>query len=167
MKNTWTKTILTVYRYLERVANAIDKLVDRQALNSYYSSCGKSGILDIANEIIELSERKVKLINLKVLTENALENIDELYAQLLIEKYIDSDKCEMIAERHNLPLRTYFRRSEEAEDKFSSFLSKKGFNNEKLYDYLGKETWIMEVYENFNKKEEIKFFNGYEMAASL
>jgi len=167
MKNTWTKTIMSVYRYLERVAGAIDKLVDRQALNSYYSSCGKSGILEVANEIIELTERKVKLINLKVLTENALDNIDELYAQLLIEKYIDSDKCEKIAERHNLTLRTYFRRVEEAEEKFTSFLAKKGFNNDKLNDYLGKETWIIDMYESFNKKEEIKFIEENEMVENF
>lgn len=156
MKNVWTKTILTVYRYLDRIAGAIDKLVDRQAMNSYYSAYTNSGVIDIADEIIKLSERKVKLINLKALTLEALKNIDMQFAQLLIEKYIDGDGCEEIAKRHNLCTRTYFRRLEQAEDNFINYFSMQGFGEKKLYEYLKGEAWIMEVQRKFKAKKMIE-----------
>lgn len=164
--NLWGKTILTVYKYLERIAGSIDKLVERQALNSYYSGFKNDGVLDLADKIIELSERKVKLINVKVLTEKALEKMEEVSAQLLIEKYIDGDKGEIIAERHNFPMRTYFRRQLQAEDAFCAYLALLGFSEEKLNKYLSGENWIVEVYNNFKTKElnEITVFMDEKVA---
>ena len=151
--NLWTKTILTVYKYLERIAGAIDKLVERQAINSYYSNFANNGVEDLADKIIELSERKVKLINIKVLTENTLEKMEESSAQLLIEKYIDNDKSEIIAQRHNFPMRTYFRRQKQAEDAFTAYMALQGFSESKISEYLAGEAWIVEVFNNFKTKE--------------
>ena len=100
--NLWAKTCLTVYRYLERISEAIDGLVNRQALNSYYSNYTNNSVMDIADKIIELGERKVKLINIKVLIDDILAHMDTLSAQLLIEKYIFNNKRDEIAKRHNL-----------------------------------------------------------------
>ena len=151
--NTWAKTILTVYRYLERIAGAIDKLINRQAMNSYYSNFTNDSVIDVANKIIELGERKVKLINIKVLTEKALEGIDELYAKLLVEKYIHSCKGDDIAKENNLAMRTYFRRLSQAENCFSSFFASKGFTEKKLSEYLKDEKWIIDVFEKFETNE--------------
>ena len=151
--NTWAKTILTVYRYLERIAGAIDKLINRQAMNSYYSNFTNDSVIDVANKIIELGERKVKLINIKVLTEKALEGIDELYAKLLVEKYIHSCKGDDIAKENNLAMRTYFRRLSQAENCFSSFFASKGFTEKKLSEYLKNEKWIIDVFEKFETNE--------------
>ena len=164
--NLWTKTIMTIYKYLDRIAGAIDNLVERQALNSYYSGFRNDGVMDLADKIIELSERKVKLINIKVLTEKTLEKMDKESAQLLIEKYIDNDKSEIIATRHNLPMRTYFRRQNQAEDAFTAYIALQGFSESKLNEYLCKENWITEVYNNFQTKEfeEISSFMDKKVA---
>lgn len=157
--NLWTKTILSVYKYLERIAGAIDKLVDRQALNSYYMDITKdNSVMAVANRIIELSERKVKLINIKVLTEKTLESMDKTLAQILIEKYIDNDSGEEIANRHNFAQRTYYRRQNQAEESFASILSKEGFDDKKLNEYLKGEGWIIEVYNRFENKENDEMF---------
>ena len=153
--NIWTKTILFTYKYLDNIAGALDKLIDRQALNSYYYCGGNqmdNGVMAVADRIIKLSQRKIKLINIKVLVEQTLEKCDTLLAQLLIEKYVDNDKIEEIAKRHNLSSRTYFRRLMQAEDSFSYLMSLRGFNDEKLKDYLKDEKWIMEIYNKFSHK---------------
>ena len=87
------------------------------------------------------------------MTEKTLEKLEISSAQLLIEKYIDGDKSEMIAERHNLPMRTYFRRQTQAEDAFYAYCALQGFGEEKLKKYLAGENWIVEVYNNFKNKE--------------
>jgi len=73
--NEWVKTILYTYNYLGRVADGIDKLVTQNALNSFYfrgERQSENGVMSVANRIIELSSRKVRLINLKVLIEKSL-----------------------------------------------------------------------------------------------
>lgn len=153
MKNEWTKTLLYVYKYLERVCEGIDKLVDESAMNSFYyrRSGHENNVVDIANRIIELTDRKTKLINIKVLVDNCLLKLDRLYAQLLIEKYIDEEISDRIALKHGLNVRTYFRKSSQAENTFTNLMSKEGFNDEKLNTYLSSEKWIVEVYEKFKQ----------------
>ena len=155
--NVWAKTILTVYRYLERIAGAIDKLVSRQAINSYYSNFTNASVVDVANKIIELGERKVKLINIKVLTEKALKEMDESYAKLLVEKYVHSFKGDDIASMNNLATRTYFRRLTQAENNFNCFFASKGYSDKKLKEYLKDEKWIMDVYYKFQLGQDEEF----------
>ena len=160
-KNLWGKTILSVYNYLDKVSEAIDKLVKENAFNSFYftgSQQSKNGVLQVADRIIALSERKVKLINLRVLADKALSEGDRGSAQNLIERYMDGDSAEEIAKRHNLNIRTYFRHLVSAEEQFCSILARNGFNGEKLEKYLGDERWIMEVYEKYldQEKEELE-----------
>ena len=141
--NLCAKTVLLVYRYLDRIADAIDRLVERRALNSFYMSgigCKDNNISNVAQYIIDLSQRKVKLINIKILTEMALDNCPILYSQILIEKYMDNDKACEIAKR------TYFRRLKEALRNFSITLEKLGFSESKLLDYISSEKWMIEVY---------------------
>ena len=151
-KNLWAKTILYVYKYLENIADAIDRMIDRQALNSFYysgSSQTDNGVLAVSEKIIELGERKKRLINIKVLTDRALEACETENAQLLIERYIDGNKSEEIALGHNMPIRTYFRRLVQAEEQFLFQLAKYGFAESKISEYLHGEKWISEVYNRF------------------
>lgn len=158
--NLWAKTILSVYRYLERISGAIDKMIERQALNSYYYFSGSSidnGVLSVSKRIIELSERKVRLINLKVLTEKALKGCDKILGQILIEKYIEGESSDNIAESLNLSPRTYFRRLTQAEEQFLNNLTLQGFNSKKLNSYLAEEKWILDVYKNFSRNNVENF----------
>ncbi len=153
--NLWVKTVLNGYKYLEGIAEAIDKLVDRQAMNSFYNFCSQvdNGVMAVSERIIDLIERKKKLVNLKVLVDKCLEGCQLECAQILIEKYIDNDKSEEIAQRHGLAMRTYFRRLAEAEETFRSQMSRYGYNDEKLDNLFSEERWIMDIYNSFEEKE--------------
>ena len=149
----WAKTILTSYRYLERIADAIDSMIEKRGLYARVvsgASYSYNNIYNLADKMIELSQRKVKLINLKVLTEGCLEKCGESFAKLLISKYIDKKKNAEIAEFYGLSLRTYFRRLGDAEERFEQVLALNGFDEEKLDKYLSSERWIMEVKNRIN-----------------
>lgn len=155
--NLWAKTSLSVYRYLERIADAIDRLVESKAINSFYVSSSNfftNSVSVIADNIIELSERKVKLINFKVLIETALTACDAEQAALLIEKYFDGEKVKDIVAKHGLTMRTYFRKLNAAENAFYCELAHAGFTDEKLNQYLSSESWIMEVMRRFAQDEK-------------
>ena len=156
MKNNWAKTILYVYKYLDRVCEGIDSLVEQNALNSFYYGQNRSDneVLSVAERISKLCERKAKLINIKVLVDDCLLKSDEMNAQLLIERYIDDDNSENIALRHGLNIRTYFRKINQAETSFSTFMIREGFTEDKLDKYLQGENWITEVCQKFRDESE-------------
>lgn len=167
----WTKTILTVYRYLERICGAIDKIVLQSGLNSSNilgNNYFQNNIYAITDRIINLSQRKVTLINLKILTEEILMLLQPLDAQLLIEKYVDLQKCKSLSETHNIPLRTLFRKIASAEESFDSKLKIKGYSNEKLEKLLECEQWIKNVYNSFEQNDEFEISKGFiDKAASM
>lgn len=151
MKNNWTKTILYVYKYLERVCDGIDALVEESALHSFHHR-SENEASRVAERICKLCERKAKLVNIKVLADTCLLKSDKTSAQLLIEKYIDEDQGEDIALRHNINFRTYFRKMIQAETSFSILMLREGFSESKLNEYLKDEKWIIEVYEKFENE---------------
>lgn len=168
MKNDliWTKTLLSVYRYLERICGAIDKIVMKSALNSadilgqnyFYNN-----VYSISQKIIDLSERKITLINLKILIEETLGEIDKKSARILIQKYFDGTKCKDIALINNVSLRTVFRKISNAENAFSCRLRMKGYNSFKLDNILKEEGWINNVFLRLSEKndEDFSLSNSY------
>lgn len=156
-KHIWPKTILSVYRYLERICDAIDKISIASALSSNNIS-GQNYFLNntyaISQKLLDLGERKVTLINLKLLTEDVLSKMKEIDANLLIEKYIDGRKAKEIAERYNLSLRSAFRKLALAEESFDKKLNLLGYDDEKLSKMLKDERWIINVYDRFAQNEK-------------
>ncbi len=159
--NVWAKTILSVYPYLIKVADAIDRIVERRALNSFYVSStdfSRNNVYEVADKLIELGERKIVLINLKVLTENALKKCDRILAKMLIAKYFSRKKSREICEMVSIPTRTYFRKIKEAERAFEQALSVLGFAHDELDKMLSGEEWIMcakEEFLNAQKEKEV------------
>ena len=156
MKNNWSKTLLYVYKYLDRVCDGIDALVEQNALNSFHYR-SENGVNAVANRICNLCERKAKLVNMRVLIDNCLLKSEKQNAQLLIEKYIDDDASEIIAQRHNMNIRTYFRKLSQAEKSFTILMLREGFSEDKLEKYLSNEKWIIEVFEKFNNESKYDY----------
>ena len=151
----WTKTLLSVYRYLERVCDAIDKIVMKNALGcaditgqNYF----QNNIYSVSQRILDLSERKVTLINLKVLIEDILRCLNAKEAKILIERYVDDSKAQDIAQMHNISIRTVFRIINNAEKSFSARLRFQGWSDWKLRVMIKDEMWIKNVFNQFSKK---------------
>jgi len=159
IKNIWAKTILTSYRYLERIADVIDIMVENSGLNSRDISgvnFSYNNILSLSQRMIDLSERKIKLINLKILTEEVLEKCGEIFSEVLILKYLEGKSNTEIIEKTGLANRTYFRRIDEAEKRFENILNQRGYDYEKLEEHLSTENWIMGI------KNRIEMLRGGE-----
>ena len=154
--NNWSKTVLGVYRYLPRVSNAFDRLVKTRAYNSGFVSSTSTfnDVFSVTNAILDLTERKITLINLKLITEKALKMIDKNHAKLLIFKYIDGKKSTEIADKFGYCIRTYFRKLNLALNSFSKALTRLGYTSDKLFKMLKTEKWILEVYNSYCQTEE-------------
>lgn len=162
MKNNliWAKTILSVYRYLERICGAIDKIMLQSALGSS-NILGQNYFYNntyaISQRLIDLSERKVTLINLKLLTDETLKSLKPKTARMLIERYFEGKKVKDMAEQEQTTIRTVFRRISLAEEKFGATLQKNGYNDFHLRKLLEHEQWIKNVYESMSSKNSENF----------
>ena len=155
--NNWSRTVLEIYNYLPRVTYAYDKIIKTRAYNSANMSSNNLGfnnVENVTNSIINLSQRKVTLINLKLIIEKALKSMDKELAKIIIFKFIDKKKSVEIAEKLDVCLRTMFRKVNLALDSFSKALQRMGYSQEKLKGMLNKEKWICKVYETISKKDE-------------
>lgn len=146
--NIWSKTLLSSYRYLDRVANAIDKIVYTRAINSFYvsgSNLSFNSINNVSDDILNLTERKITLINLKLVIEEALKKLNPKHSQLLISVFVECRNCYQSCEALNISLRTFFRRQNEAIESFSKALSVAGKAPKDFEDMLQEENWILEI----------------------
>lgn len=151
MKNEmlWTKTVLSVYRYLERISGAIDKIVLQSALSSSNilgQNYHYNNVYSISQKLIDLSERKVTLINLKILTETILSEMSVKEAAILIQRYFDGKKMKDIAQDNDISMRSVFRKLTNAESVFDRKLKIKGYDEQKLQEFLKDEQWILNAY---------------------
>ncbi|MDD4110794.1 MAG: ECF-type sigma factor [Clostridia bacterium] len=158
MEKIWGKTMLTIQRYLERVTKAIDSLIYKKALASGYVSSKRlteRSAFTVTNDIINLSQRKVNLINLNIICLNALKGIEENSAKLLILKFIDGLQSAEIASILGFSNRTYFRKLEKAYDDLGKWLKKNNFINCYFERLCKNEGWIMDVfYKNLEENKE-------------
>ena len=145
----WSKSALSIYRYLETMTNTIDKIVldtgksSNSVMLQKYQTTGYQ-----TSKIIELIDRKRKMINLKLAVEEALSKISKDDRRILTLVYIDGVKSEVMAQLIGCSLRTFFRKKLSAMTKFMLALELAGFNDEFFEtDYAG-ERWFMSVYES-------------------
>lgn len=149
----WSKTFLNVYRSLEKITTAIDKIVLTSGLNENLDT------YFVANKIIELTDRKITLINLKLLIEKCLNSLNCSDTKLLMLKYVDRVKSEDIAQIFKVSSRTFFRKSNSAIKSFELSLKRKNLTPEKLQTMLKKEVWINDLYDRLYKQELLNVKN--------
>ena len=168
-KNSWSKTMLEVYRYLPRVTYAYDKIIKTKAINSQFSNYYDSfnNVFDVTNSIIELSEKKVALINLKLIIEKVLKQMKKDQAKLLILRFIDGKKYVEINKIFNMSLRTAFRRMSRALSSFTQNLNALGYTSKKIYDMLKSESWIMEVFNSYDSQVEVNIADYCDMSRQI
>lgn len=168
MKNEmlWTKTVLSVYRYLERICGAIDKIVLQKALSSSNilgQNYHYNNVYSISQNLIDLSQRKVTLINLKILTEDILSEMSLKDSSILIQRYFDGKKMKEIAGGNEISMRSVFRKLANAESVFDRKLKLKGYDEKKLQEFLKDEQWILNSYSRIanDRGDEFSLSNNF------
>lgn len=160
----WSRSALSIYKYLSTMANSLDKQVldIGKSSNSAQLQRVQSTYFQ-ANRIIELMDRKRKMINLKVSVEDTLGKLNKIDKRILTLVFIDGVKSEMVARMLNVSLRTFFRKKFSAMERFSAIFCELGYDNEFFEKEYGYEPWFMAVYNNCackNSTNEETFDHG-------
>lgn len=143
----WSKTILTVYNYLEEMSDTIEKIVTETAIRSNNRSLmDYQTTMYQANKIIELTERKRKVINLKVIIDKCLSRISGTDKFILKLAYMEGIKSEFIAQILNISLRSYFRLKMKALENFKQQLNELRYGIKFFKLEYETENWISAIY---------------------
>lgn len=155
----WVRTVLEVYRHLELIANTIDEMAKNEVYHSFNAMYHTT--MESMERMIEFNDRKRKLINLKVMIENAIVKIKKTTDQkILVMTYVDGMKCNVIAKNLEMSLRTYFRHKQNAIFELKEILNKKRYTLSWFLKEYGDEKWLINQYENIC--QHLENFNDIE-----
>lgn len=145
------KTLVSAYKYIERTCEAIDKFIFNHAI-SYGPDPALHSTFDVLTNIVDLMERKIKLINLKLTIDETIKELSTVNKQILILKMRFRVSVKNIQEILKLPSeRTTFRRIDHALAEFVFHLNENR-KREEVEDLLKSENWIANIKKSYEKQ---------------
>ena len=151
----WGKAILAAYRNLEPICNILDDLVLKKGVKSREAGFDTDGTIKVMEGMIELTERKIKFINLKLIIENTIKVMEENISKYLVFRFMDCFSYQTIAKMTDSSLRTAQRRVAKALTKFGHTLKSLGFGGAYLEEKYGNEPLILGVLDQFSKDKRL------------
>lgn len=160
--NAFSKTLLNIYNSLDAVCERIDKMVDNKAMAGALGFNENRNPLELFNNLIDLSQRKINLINLKIRIEQALSKLKEKQAKVLILKFVDGLTFKQIANLTGQSLRNCFRLCDMGVENFGKIIKTDGLSEEKIENSYAGEKWIFQIYDHemMEKKAENTIFKA-------
>lgn len=138
------KTLISAYKYIERTCNAIDEFIFKHAIN-YGPDPEYSSTYDVINNIVNLMERKNKLIKLKDTIDETVKSMKPIDRKILIIRMRFRTSVKNLQKILSLPSeRTTFRRLEHAIESFQLHLNATEYA-EQIKNIIGSENWIYNI----------------------
>ena len=154
------KSVLEGYHFLDKIVKKLDSNVMTKSVNSYHTqSCAET--LNLANDVLKITERKHKLLCLKQMIEECVKMMPQEYSKVIALRYLDCFKLADIAKMLEIGIKKVSRTIDKAIIYVSRFFSSKGFDFVRLSAYLQDENWLLGIYGkhlNFSNKYAHKNF---------
>lgn len=151
----WSMSALSIYKYLESMTNTLDKIILETGKNSNDIRLQKYQTTQYqTSKIIELMERKRKMINLKVAVEDSLCKLSLIDRRILTLIFVDGLKSELLAQVLGVSIRTYFRKKKQALNHFKLIMEANGFDREFFEKEYLNEMWFIAVYNDYISKTD-------------
>lgn len=171
-ENNIIRTMFSVYRFLDKIADHIDLLISRRAMNAYCMELAqpmKNSSDTVASDIIELSEEKIDIINVKILVEEVLKRINSKHARMIIMKYVDNMSMDFMIRRFQVTSKTLYRWELSAINSAIKILNSLGYSLETLHKLLKSNHYLSLVYSRFENAiiNESSIFDIVEINEAL
>ncbi|MEG2273893.1 MAG: hypothetical protein RSC44_01025 [Clostridia bacterium] len=149
MNKNWSNTVLVAYSALPKIVNELDFGVSTRVKSSFGSIHLKNGVSteQLIGEIAELNNEKRKIVNLRIITVDAMNKLDDLDRQLLIARIMRKKTFQQISTDFNLSLRTVFRKLKAAEESFAFTLAASGYSEEWLESEYSNNKYISAIHQ--------------------
>ena len=158
----WIKTLLSVHSNLPEIIKSVDKIIEINASSMSF-------ITDIYNtekstfaqveKVIDLTERKNKLLNLFLMSKNLLSSIDEDDSLFLKRKYIFGWTAEELSQEYQVSIRTVFRKTEKIIEEIFEKAKRKSWSLSFINLQVKDELWLIEKFKRIAKDNMPNSFN--------
>lgn len=149
MIKNWSNTVLVAYSLLPKIAKELDYAVKTRVDSSFQGKHFKLGVgtEQLISEIIELTDEKRKIVNLRFIVTQALKKLDVIERAYLIARVTHKYTYQRIANETSTTLRTAFRKVTLAEKHFAENLKKMGYGEEWLAKEYGSSHYVAQIYK--------------------
>ena len=141
------KTMLTCYKKLDKLVLQIENLIKKRVKDSFYDY---SSTFTQAEKVLQLSEVRLDLLELKSITKEALDELSEVDKTLIYYKYFGILPKD---EDFDLKSRNYFRKQNKAIERFNNALKSKGYDEDWFLKKYLKISFIAGVYQKMILEE--------------
>lgn len=150
MLGCWAKALFFVYPSIPNIIKIVDNIVEQRAssvigVSSIYA-CPESSLKQM-EKVIDMGERKLRLLNILNLTQELISRLDEKSFEIVSMKYFSRMKTASICDRLALEERSIFRRINRAIEKAARVLFSMGFSSDSISKMMTGEGWIREIYQ--------------------
>ena len=136
------KVLISAYRFIERNCDLINEFVYKHAIN-FGPSPEYCSTYDVTNNIINLIERKNRLINLKLIIDQLVQELNKEDRLIIMAKMRFDLTTKTFCQMFNYSsARTAFRRMQNAIERFTKHANNSPYK-EKLEYLLNNEHWIV------------------------
>ena len=150
----WAKALLLCNRHLKGVIGNIDVAMDTLAK---CSGTGARETYEIMEYAADLIARKIRIINLRVITADMLNSLPHEKRRLLTGRYVYRANVKAFAEAEGVPVRSVYRRADGALQSCAEYLQAEGFDSEYFESRYRDERWIVSHLRKFSEKESIEY----------
>lgn len=150
----WIKTLLSVHSNLPEIIKSVDKIIEINASSLSF-------ITDIYNtekstyaqveKVIDLTERKNKLLNIFLMSKNLLSSVNEDDRLFLKRKYIFGWTAEELSQEYQVSIRTIFRKTEKLIEQIFEKTKKKNWTLKFINIQVKDELWLIEKFNRIAK----------------
>ena len=149
MNKNCSNTALVSYSLLPKIIKELNNGVKTRVNSTFQSRHLKIGVSteQLIGEILELTEEKRKIVNLRYIVNLGLERISQEDRQILEERIIKKKTFQKISDENGIALRTVFRRLANAEVSFAHALCRAGYNEDWFEREYGNDKFIFPIHE--------------------
>ncbi len=150
----WIKTLISIQSNLPEIIKSVDKIIEVNAsslsfISDIYNT--QKGTYAQVEKVIDLTERKNKLLNLYLISKNLLTGLAEDERTFLKRKFVYNWTSEELAIDYQISTRTVFRRIEKLLEKIYEFTKRKNWSLSFIISQVKNESWIFEKFNKFAK----------------
>lgn len=147
----WSKTILKVYKVLPQIVQSLDECNMATALSAF-----RMDTMRAVESIQKNNNRKLNLINLKVVVDKAMSAVRPKHRQILYYRFIKRQNFQQISDMLDVCLRTIFRRYACALEELENVLIDLGYNEKWLEKNFYSDVFVGNMYEKVEEEEKQK-----------
>jgi hypothetical protein len=164
MIKNWSNTLIVAYSHLPKIVNSIDFRVENCVNSGFKSVHLLHGITNeqLYEKMVKLIVEKRKMVNLYHIVNEGLDAIPDSH-RLLIELHCFKGKTfGEISAIHGVPMRTLFRRFDDALLRFKKAITKLGFDEEYLENDYSSYGYMRKFYNSLDTENYSPSYNTTE-----